>query len=70
MAAAISSGVPKRPDADPPTIWRMPSPWGPASSASPMGVVMTPGLIELSRAWRSPHARLAVWTRARTARLA
>ena len=49
-AVAISSGWPVRPAAEAATMPRIPSPWGPASSSSPIGVEVMPGLIELIRA--------------------
>jgi hypothetical protein len=50
-------------------IARYPAPIGEAISCCVMGVAMIPGLIELTRAPRSPHVSLAAGTRRWFARL-
>jgi hypothetical protein len=55
VAAAISAGVPTRPALEASVIAFMAAACGPLSSAWPMGVAMTPGLIVLTRAPRAPQ---------------
>ena len=53
-AEAMSSGVPRRLAGEAVTMVRIPSPYGEASSAGPIGVEMMPGLMEFMRASFSP----------------
>lgn len=69
-AAAMSAEVPTRPVPEASIIPRIRPPLSPESSALPMGVEITPGLIELIRAPRAPQARLAGYMRSWFARLA
>jgi hypothetical protein len=62
-AAAMSSGVPIRPAADPSIIVFITGPHPPLSSCLPMDVEMIPGLTELIRAPRLPHEDAAAATR-------
>src|SRR5581483_1805073 len=70
VTEAMSSAVPRRPEPDAATIARMNSPDGPSSSARPIDVAITPGLMALMRAPRRPHGWAAARTRADTPALA
>jgi Transposase len=69
VAATMSAGLPSRFVPDAAIIARIDAPDSPASSSSPIGVEVTPGLMLLIRAPRAPQVMLAACTRNWLARL-